>query len=563
MPGVAGVVLFALPAAGESAAGMLDDHADIQRHQAQTLDAQRDRAGQRPDVLSADWASSETAAQALRFPVETPCFDLRSIIWQGERPTIALRHQAETALGACVGGKGLKALQTQLTAGLIERGRVTASVLVPRQSLRHGQLTLRYLPGRIAAVKGDSKTGWWRTVVPTGPGGDLNQRDLDQTLENMRRLASQTDARINITPGETLGESDIIIQPGTGKRWHGYIGGDNSGLRSIESYQTYAGLSLDSPLFLYDLLSVSWGSNAGWRDHDSNTRAGSVSYSLPFGYWTFFASAGKSTYHQALAGGSAPVIYGGVTKQLQAGLSVVPYRGSSYKGSASLTLLRKRASSSLNDVPIDVQRRDVTGYELAYEHRHYVGRTVLDIGAGIRGTLRRFSDQPGVAHDEPGWNGRTTILTANAGVYIPFHALGQTFSYQTSWQIQHARTPIVPVDYFTIGGRYTVRGFDGQMMLAAEDGWSIRNDFSLNLDPLIHAPGHQAYTGLDAGRTGGPLVKYLSGRTLVGAVVGVRGRFDVPYGKVGYDISAGRPLSKPGTLKTASTVYSLALMLEI
>ena len=39
----------------------------------------------------------------------------------------------------------------------------------------------------------------------------------------------------------------------------------------------------------------------------------------------------------------------------------------------------------------------------------------------------------------------------------------------------------MPSDYFTIGNRYAVRGFDGQMTLAAEDGWSLRNDLSLNL----------------------------------------------------------------------------------
>lgn len=548
--------LMAQPAvsgAGEHAA-------DIQRHQAEQLEQQRARAVQRPDVLSGPSAATHTPT--LPFPSETPCFELREVAWEGEPPPVALRHQADRAAGACLGGQGLKILQEHLTATLIERGQMTARVLIPEQSLRDGQLILRYLPGRISAVQADPSIGWWRTVVPTGVGGELNQRDLDQALENIRRLSGQADATIDIIPGPGLGESDIRIQPGSGKRWHGYVGGDNGGLQSIDRNQLYAGLTLDSPLFLYDQLSASWSSNAGWRDHDSNTRAASVNYSLPVGYWMVFAGASQSTYRQAIAGFGEPIIYGGTTKQIQAGLSVTPYRGPSYKGTASLALLRKRTSSQLNDVPIAVQRRDVTGYEFSYGHRHYLGRAVLDIGGGVRGTVPQWSEQPGYVYGDPDWNGRSTILTANAGVYLPFRLGTQSLSYQGRWQIQHAKTAITPADYFTIGNRYTVRGFDGQMTLAGEDGWYWRNDLSLDLEPLIRAPGHQVYTALDAGRVGGPSSRYLSERTLVGAALGVRGRLRLPHVTAGYDLSAGWPLKKPDALKTASTVYSLAVIFE-
>ena len=161
-----------------------------------------------------------------------------------------------------MGGLGLKTLQEHLHARLIDQGRVTARVLVPEQSLAAGTLTLRYVPGRISAVQSEGAAGWWRTALPTWPGGELNQRDLDQALENIRRLGSQADASIDVAPGPELGDSDIVIKPGTGKRWHAYIGGDNAGMESTGKEQINAGLTLDSPLFLYDQFSVSWNSNA-------------------------------------------------------------------------------------------------------------------------------------------------------------------------------------------------------------------------------------------------------------------------------------------------------------
>ena len=536
---------------------------EIQRRQEQEIDAQRARAAERPDVLSSTPAPE---ARGWVPPTETPCFFIREVIWDGAEPPDLLTGATAAVLGECVGGKGLRALQEHLIGLLVDTGLVTARVVVPEQSLAAGTLTLRYLPGRISAVKGDGAIGWWRTALPTGPGGELNQRDLDQALENIRRLGSQADAAIDIAPGPELGDSDILIKPGTGKRWHGYLGGDNGGMDSVGKYQINAGLTLDSPLFLYDQLSVSWNSNAHWRDAESHTRAASINYSVPFGYWTFFTGASRSTYRQTVAGFEEPIVYGGTTKQIQAGVSVVPYRGTAYKGNLSVTLLRKRTDSTLNDVPIDVQRRDVTGYEIGYGHRHYVGQAVLDIGGGVRGTLPQFSDQPGYVYGDPDWNGRSTILTANAGLYLPFKVADQPFAYQANWQIQHAKTAIVPADYFTIGNRYAVRGFDGQMTLAAEDGWTLRNDLSLNLEGLTGLPGQQLYTGVDVGRVGGPSAAYLSGRTLVGAVAGLRGRLSLPgvlnTVNASYDLSAGWPLKKPESLQTASTVVAMAVMLE-
>ncbi|MFA1685820.1 ShlB/FhaC/HecB family hemolysin secretion/activation protein [Achromobacter dolens] len=533
---------------------------DIQRRQEQELDAQRARAAERPDVLSAPPAVPGEGP--LVFPEESPCFTIAQVVWDGAGPPTALRRAADTTLGQCIGGQGLRVLQEHLMARLIDRGLITARVLVPEQSLASGTLTLRYVPGRISGVKSEGAPGWWRTALPTWPGGEVNQRDLDQALENIRRLAGQADASIDVAPGPELGDSDIIIKPGTGKRWHAYVGGDNAGMESTGKNQVNAGLTLDSPLFLYDQLSVSWNSNADLRNSDAGSRAASINYSIPFGYWTLFAGASKSRYRQTVAGFDEPIVYGGTSKQVEAGVSVVPYRGASYKGTAMLKFLRKRANSTLNDIDIEVQRRDVVGYEFSYGHRQYIDQMVLDLGGGVRGTLPQFSDQPGYVYGDPDWNGRSTILTANAGLYLPFKVAGQQLAYQANWQIQHANTPIVPADYFTIGNRYAVRGFDGQMTLAAEDGWTLRNDLSLNLGNL----GQQLYAGLDAGRVGGPAAQYLTSRTLVGAVAGLRGRIAVPgvanAVNASYDLSAGWPLKKPDNLKTQSTVFAATLMFE-
>jgi len=563
-PGLASAALLlvlavvALPVLAQSPPSADVRAIDIERRQAQEIEAQRARASQRPDVHA---GPSPGGLVPMQFPDEQPCFVIGQVYWDGPAPPGSLDAAGRSALGQCVGAGGVRMLQQHLQGLLADAGLITSRVLVPEQSLAAGVLTLRYVPGRLSGVKSEGGVGWWRTAVPTGLGGMINQRDLDQALENIRRLAGQADASIDVAPGPDLGDSDLLIRPGTGKRWHAYVGADNAGLDTIGRYQLSAGLTLDSPLFLYDQLSVAWNSNAHWRDRLDHTRAASVNYNVPFGYWSLFASASQSTYRQTVAGFEEPIVYGGTTRQVQGGISLVPYRAATYKGNLSASLSRKRVTSTLNDVEIDVQHRDVTGYALSVGHRHYLGPAVLDFGAGLQGTLPGLSSHPGFVYGEPDWNGRSTILTANAGIYLPFQMASLNLAYQGNWQIQHAKTPIVPADYFTIGNRYTVRGFDGQMTLAAEDGWSLRNDLSLNLQPL-GVPGMQSYAGLDIGRVGGPSARHLSGRTLAGAVVGLRGRLPLPRLAASYDFSLGWPLIKPESLKTAFTVFAASLMFE-
>ena len=114
---------------------------------------------------------------------------------------------------------------------LIADGLITSRVLIPEQSVSAGKLVLHYVPGRISTVRSEGAVGWWRTALPQGSGGPLNQRDLDQALENIRRLRSQSDATIDIVPGLEAGHSDIVIHPGRAKRWHAYAGSDNAGFR--------------------------------------------------------------------------------------------------------------------------------------------------------------------------------------------------------------------------------------------------------------------------------------------------------------------------------------------
>ena len=111
---------------------------------------------------------------------------------------------------------------------------------------------------------------------------------------------------------------------------------------------------------------------------------------------------------------------------------------------------------------------------------------------------------------------RSKIISADAQLQVPFVAYNQRLRYISGWRAQWNRSALVPQDRFSIGGRYTVRGFDGENILSAERGWTLRNEIGLALGDT----GQELYTGVDYGEVSGHSSEYLVGKRLAGAVVG-------------------------------------------
>ena len=135
------------------------------------------------------------------------------------------------------------------------------------------------------------------------------------------------------------------------------------------------------------------------------------------------------------------------------------------------------------------------------------------------------------------------LVTADLNASAPFEGLGAEAATTRRSVRKPNRTRLMPQDLFAIGGRYTVRGFDGESSLMAERGWLVRNDIGWAVGPH----GAELYAGLDHGRVGGPSKALLIGDRLTGAVLGARGAWD----RVNYDFFIGTPLRKPEGFRTA------------
>jgi hemolysin activation/secretion protein len=517
---------------------------DSQRRQDEQRQQTEQRATERPSVLTD--APPVRAIDLSSLPAETPCFTVRELHLL-HNPFSWLDARLKPVIGACIGKRSVQVIQEAANNALIERGYITSRVLIPEQNLASGTLDMEVIAGRVSAVQADTaghEIGWSRMALPTYPGAIYNQRDIDQALESIRRLSGQADTAFDIQPGNALGESVLLVKPAAdplaSKRWHATIGADNYGIDSTGRYNLNGTFAFDSPLHLYDQLTLSGSTNADFTDHRKASRSGAVNWNVPLGYASFFVNASTSRYLQTVAGYMEPQQYRGDSAEVNAGISYVPYRSASARTSVQARLYHRFNHAYLEDQSIDYQARDLIGVEATLAHQQFIGPAVLGGGMGWRQTLLGVTKLPGTVIGEPGWDGKTRILTGNVQATIPFAIANQTLRYSAQFNWQHAYTPLVPNDDLTIGSPYTVRGFDGQTTLAAESGWVWRNELGLSI------AGQMPFIAFDAGRVSGPNVEYLLGQTLMGAALGVRGHLPASvHAAIDYEVTLGWPLVKP------------------
>ena len=526
-----------------------------------------------PSVSDTESATESTPSTDA---VQAQCFTIQSVHLTGVNDTVssadiahfqpdlrrALRQVGFVA-GNCWGEQHINQLMVTMQNNVIGRGYTTTRILAAPQNLSEGTLVLAVLPGKVRSVRFEQKDAQEHTEriaafhneFPIRAGELLNLRKIEQGLENLKRVpTAQTD--IQIVPTEQLGESDIVVS------WQQRtvpfrltLSADDSGSKSTGRYQGNVTFSADNPLGLSDLFYISYGRALGHvpsqKGIDERTEKGAsqnfaLHYSVPFGNWLWSFNHQSYRYHQAVAGNYTVYDYNGKSRSSDLGVSRLLYRDAKRKTHVGFKLWQRENRSYIDDAEIEVQRRKTAGWAASLSHKEYWGKATLDAQINYkRGTgMRDALPAPEELFNEG--SSRMKIWTADIGLNLPMGKQGK-WTLDSRWHGQWNKTPLTPLDRLAIGGRYTVRGFDGEMSLSAERGWYWRNELAWQ----YHA-GHQIYAALDAGHVAGASAQYLVGRNLMGAAIGVRGQFQKG---LNYDIFAAKPIHKPQYFHTANKVY--------
>ena len=554
------------------------DIAQEQRRQQLRNDAERQRLERSADVR----ALTETAS-TLDFLVagEEPCLTLKQFEIVGTdtsrfgwlTDSLSGPESADSPMGRCLGAQGIALLVKRAQTALVARGFVTSRVLVEPQNLASGTLKLTAIAGRIRGIRfvepldpRASQASRW-LAMPAKPGDILNLRDIEQALENFKRVPT-ADVDIKIAPAESTDgaraapdQSDLLISYKQGFPARVSLTLDDTGAKTTGKYQSALSVSLDNLFTLNDLFYITLNQGLGGAQTPANvggnaqgTYGNTIHYSLPVGYWTFSTTVGNSRYFQTVAGLTQNYVYRGTSSNVEAKLQHQVYRDASRKTSLSIKAFQRRSQNFIDDTEVQVQRRSVGGWEAGVSHKEFIGQATLDINTAYKQGTGAFGSLPAPEELFNEGTSRFALTSFDVSLNTPFKLGEQKLRFGAQLRGQGNGTRLTPQDRFAIGGRFSVRGFDGESALSAERGWLVRNELGVPLG----GTGAELYAALDHGEVAGPTSALLAGQSLTGAAFGLRGALK----NIQYDIFAGLPVRKPQLFRTANSVVGFAVTLS-
>lgn len=505
-----------------------------------------------------------------RLPIdEQPCFGIQHIALEGpdaerfqwalKAADVAAQEDADPVAGRCVGAQGINVVINRIQNAIIARGFVTTRVMALQQNLSGGTLSLAVVAGRVHALRlapgvSVSRATLWN-ALPVKTGDILNLRDVEQGLENLERVPT-VQADVQIVPAEGVdakpGESDLLVRWAQDKVFRVTASVDDSGSKTTGKYQGSVTLSYDNWWTLNDLFYVNIGHDLGGGDAGNHgTHSQSLHYSVPFGYWLLAWNTSDSAYHQAVAGANQTYVYSGDTSNSDIRLSRLVYRNAVHKFTVSMRGWVRSSSNFIDDTEVEVQRRQMAGWELALSHKAAFAQATVDANLAYRHGTGAQGSMPAPEEAFGEGTSRPRLVTADLQVIRPFKIGDAVLRYTAALRGQWNRSSLIPQDRFAIGGRYTVRGFDGELTLSAERGWLMRNDLAVGLGQS----GQEMYVALDHGQVAGASAQYLLGNKLTGAALGWRGA----YQGMSYDLFWSWPLYMPEGFQTTSSSGGFSL----
>ena len=437
-------------------------------------------------------------------------------------------------------------LSTNLNTALIEHGYVTSRIGIPSQSLASGNLQFNLQLGRVESVlyKTYAQPLPWQNAFPIREGDILNIRNIEQGIEQMKRIGSQN-VSVELEPGTKPLATNIVLETTKKPAIHGMISIDDSGLKDTGKLQWTAAIGVDRVFNANDSLNLSINRDAAQDGERKGSRNHTISYSIPRGKDTFSISYSDMKYHQTINSMATPFISSSHAKTVRGSWNHVFHRDRTTKRSWDIIISKRNAKNYINDVEVAVQRANTASLEVGISERRYIKQNTLYSRVAIKQGVGWFGSQPEYGNGAP--STRFTQLLVDVDYQIPriwgHRPASITSSFHGQWTLGDKR--LFSRDMISLGNRYTVQGFDGENTLMAESGWYMRNEVA----SYIPKWKSSVYANIDFGAVYGPSTEVLTGKFIAGTSLGMRGQF-----KSGlfYDVFVGAPLYKPSGYKTDS-----------
>ena len=516
----------------------------------QRLAREREQLERRPRTEGADLQPQNTEPAAA-----SGCFAIRSVVLDGATQLDPADIEALTAAGRgdCISLAQINAVMQAITNHYLVRGFTTTRVYLPEQDLSSGELRLLVLEGLIEGFGLEGEGVHLGTAFPGLEGKIFNLRDIEQGLDQINRLRSNS-ATMDIEPGSVAGASRVVVRNAPRKRWSVNLASDNTGSASTGRDLVSAALSLDNLLGINDFFNLSGRLNTD-ADRDSKlAQSLSLLYSIPYGYWTFTLTASEFDYVSQVQGSVTTFNTSGKSTNQALRVDRVLFRDRDTKVSAVSNLTVKSARNFLNGTLLETSSRRLATVDLG------VSASTRTPGAFLSGDIAwvRGLDAFGALRDVPGQSPTAPraqfdkiVLNASASGSVP--VAGRALTWVSSVSAQRATDTLYGTEQFLIGGPFSVRGFR-KFSISGDSGLWWRNEAAMPV--TVGQTQWRPFVGWDVGRispdAGGP------GGTLAGLTLGV----GVNHGPFAAQLSLSKPTVLPQRLGASDEYLFLRVSMD-
>ncbi|HEI9872448.1 TPA: ShlB/FhaC/HecB family hemolysin secretion/activation protein [Morganella morganii] len=451
--------------------------------------------------------------------------------------------------GHCLTSEQMAEAVIELESAVHEAGFITAQISVPPQNVSDGTLTLHYQPGYLSGYRdkesGDTRFGL-NLIFPQRSDGQLDIRQTELGMTHLNQLPG-LEAQAAVEPDPlNPGNSVITITQQKKRSISGSLEVNNHGSRSTGNRQISNRLSIENPLQLYDRLFIYTQRDMD-RDHSAGVKLIYGQYRIPFRHWEFTAGGSYIEQKQQypVYRGSLDYFTRSKTLDLNLGRKLLLTPVHDVTLSSGISAVTRRVT--LGHSPLILPERRSVYWNTGLSHRWHHPAFTLQYQVQYKHSLNSFGAMPVTEKKLK----HTRQLMAETTLTVPFRLAGLPFYYENVMRGSVNADKADEMDYESLSGRYSVRGYPFSHSMSAARVFISRNE--VVWQQVL--PGHNLYLAADAALPGMKIAGGGRSHGLAGTEIGIRGA----YKSLGYQVFAGMPLKEAEGVRAFSPVGGISV----
>lgn len=403
-----------------------------------------------PDEEDADGFAAGMAVEVRRIEIEG-----NTVL-----PSAVLQEVVRSYEGRRLSYGELQTLRDRLTLAYVERGYATSGATLPEQRMVEGVLRVVIIEGRVqdidVDVEGRFRPSYFRSRLAHSLAGVLDVGKLQQQLQIFQQDPQVASIRAQLEPTAERGVSQLRVVVREASFYDVAADFDNYRSPAIGSLGGGIRGSLHNVIGLGDTFSARFTGSEGLRQAEAR-------FDVPLTVWdTRFEARYQYSQGEVIDGNFAALGIESEAESVGLGLTQPLYRTERTRVAAALRADWRRAQSFLFDGAIGLPtgydeegKSQVSvmrfGLDASYRTRtqSVVFRSLLSWGLGVLGA----TNNPGA--DRPSGHFVAWLGQLQWASRLPWWDA----QLLTRLETQLAADPLLPLEQFAVGGRYTVRGY--------------------------------------------------------------------------------------------------------